>query len=535
MIAAIYARKSTDQNVGDDDKSVTRQVDNAKAFALQRGWTVDDRYIFMDDGVSGAGTKKLVNKQRMLAMVASKKCPFDVIVTQSRDRLSRRDGHESFGELKDIARAGVQVWFYADAQQFAFGTFEHNVTGMLFGEFGAEFRRSIAKKTHEAMMRRASQGHVTGGRTCGYTNVRKVGHVEREINEAEAAVVRDIYRLYADGAGFKQIAHTLNAKQLPSPRPQRGRPAGWDPGTIRAVLKRPIYRGTIVYNRTKKRDLDGSRFPGRAPKKDESLWQVLDAPHLRLVDVELVERVDARLDSRRNNYLRDKKGRLLGSPRRHGHNANKHLLAGCLACACGATFEAVRGVYVCSARRRKGASVCASDLTLNIEQIDHVCLDALEEVVLSGEFIDRVLDATFTHDTNAERLALTAERDRVAKEVTNLTSAIAAGGDIPALAAALQERDKRLKSLTSQIAKVAEPPDRDVLRAALELRTANWREVLRGRHVAQARVVLQHLIDLPIRIQNEPTPKWVAAARPTGLLVGLVQSVASPTGFEPVF
>ena len=30
MIAAIYARKSTEQNVSDDAKSVTRQVDNAK-------------------------------------------------------------------------------------------------------------------------------------------------------------------------------------------------------------------------------------------------------------------------------------------------------------------------------------------------------------------------------------------------------------------------------------------------------------------------------------------------------------------------
>ena len=29
MIAAIYARKSTDQNVADEEKSVTRQVDRA--------------------------------------------------------------------------------------------------------------------------------------------------------------------------------------------------------------------------------------------------------------------------------------------------------------------------------------------------------------------------------------------------------------------------------------------------------------------------------------------------------------------------
>jgi hypothetical protein len=36
MIAAIYARKSTDQNVPDAEKSVTRQIQHATAYAHQR-------------------------------------------------------------------------------------------------------------------------------------------------------------------------------------------------------------------------------------------------------------------------------------------------------------------------------------------------------------------------------------------------------------------------------------------------------------------------------------------------------------------
>ena len=38
MIAAIYARKSTEQNgVGDEEKSVTRQIEHAKAYAATEG------------------------------------------------------------------------------------------------------------------------------------------------------------------------------------------------------------------------------------------------------------------------------------------------------------------------------------------------------------------------------------------------------------------------------------------------------------------------------------------------------------------
>ena len=38
----------------EEDKSVTRQVENAKAFAAKMGWTVADAHIYIDDGKSGA-------------------------------------------------------------------------------------------------------------------------------------------------------------------------------------------------------------------------------------------------------------------------------------------------------------------------------------------------------------------------------------------------------------------------------------------------------------------------------------------------
>ena len=55
MIAAIYARKSTEQNgVGDEEKSVTRQIAHAKAYATCKGWLVDEDHVYVDDGISGA-------------------------------------------------------------------------------------------------------------------------------------------------------------------------------------------------------------------------------------------------------------------------------------------------------------------------------------------------------------------------------------------------------------------------------------------------------------------------------------------------
>ena len=52
---AIYARKSTNQvGVRDAERSVTRQVDHARAYAAHKGWSVADEHIYIDDGISGA-------------------------------------------------------------------------------------------------------------------------------------------------------------------------------------------------------------------------------------------------------------------------------------------------------------------------------------------------------------------------------------------------------------------------------------------------------------------------------------------------
>jgi DNA invertase Pin-like site-specific DNA recombinase len=61
MIAAIYARKSTDQqDKGDEAKSVTRQVERAREYAARAGWAVAQEHIYVDDAVSGADHDKLL-------------------------------------------------------------------------------------------------------------------------------------------------------------------------------------------------------------------------------------------------------------------------------------------------------------------------------------------------------------------------------------------------------------------------------------------------------------------------------------------
>jgi hypothetical protein len=98
-------------------------------------------------------------------------------------------------------------------------------------------REKARQRTYDAMLRKAKAGHVTGGACFGYRNVDVVGpdgkrsHVERRINDTEAAIIRRIFQLSADGHGVKAIAKALNAERAPpgrsrdAHRPGRRRPS----------------------------------------------------------------------------------------------------------------------------------------------------------------------------------------------------------------------------------------------------------------------------------------------------------------------
>lgn len=269
MIAAIYARKSTDQNgVADEAKSVTRQVDNARAYAEAKGWQVDDAHVYVDDGISGA---EFAARPAFLRLMNSlePRPPFQVLVMSEESRLGREQIETSYA-LKQLVQAGVRIFFYLEDRERTLDSPTDKIM-LSLATFADELEREKARqRVKDAMVRKAKRGHVTGGRCFGYDNVEITNpdgtrsHVERQINEDEAAVVRRIFELCVEGLGKTRIAHTLNEEGAASPRAQQGRPNGWSPSSVRAVLHRETYRGVIVWNRSKKRDSWGQHKIGRA-------------------------------------------------------------------------------------------------------------------------------------------------------------------------------------------------------------------------------------------------------------------------------
>ena len=289
MIAAIYVRKSTEQNgVADEQKSVTRQIEHARQYATRKGWLLADDHVYVDDGISGA---EFANRPGFLRLMnALKPRPtFQVLIMSEESRLGR-EAIETAYALKQLVQAGVRVFFYLEDRERTLDSPTDKIM-LSLTTFADELEREKARqRTYDAMQRKAKAGHVTGGRVFGYDNLEIVGangqrsHVERRINDAEAAVIRQIFERSAAGAGLTRIAKELNAAGALNPRPQQGRPAGWAPSTVREVLLRPLYRGEIVWNQSRKRDTWGRAQRSERP---EDAWLHVPAPELRIVSPDL--------------------------------------------------------------------------------------------------------------------------------------------------------------------------------------------------------------------------------------------------------
>jgi len=511
MRAALYARKSTAQEgIHDDAKSVTRQLEQDRAYAESKGWPVVA--TFVDDGISGAlDESKRPGLRALLQAVEAKQ--FDVLVIASTDRLAR-DQFVASALFAKLAKAGVRLHCYQEHREVdlsgSVGKFMESVRS-----FGAEFfRESQTLHMVDSLKRKARAGHVVGNRTFGYRNVRVAGHSEFRIEPKEADVVRLIFTSYARGDSPTKICRKLRDLDAPCP-PRSGLPKErnedlpvdqqvdapfWTTGPLLGVLKREIYHGEIV-----------SRWgPERITVKNEKL---------RIIDEQTWRRVQARLAETRAIYLRQPNGRLESKPS-NGLDS-KYLLAGLLECGVCRRSMSVRRwhgrlVYQCRGYVEgyaQNKTPCRNGVPVAIRLADEVILTAIEQQVLTPEVVSATLKRAITRLSKSvnqtERATLVANLKRVEVELARLTQAVVNGGQVQTLVQAIrdaEERQERIKDQLDALDRAASLRQVNVksLEPELKRRLKDWSGLLQ-RHPLQARQILTKL--LPVRLTMNPDVK----------------------------
>jgi site-specific DNA recombinase len=112
IVAAIYCRKSTEERgKTDENKSVRRQEQYARAFAAKQGWTVGP--VFVDDGISGAEFERRPGLQSMLREAKAR--AFSVVVVSEQKSIGREQ-RGTANVIHELKESGVTVYLYSDGR-----------------------------------------------------------------------------------------------------------------------------------------------------------------------------------------------------------------------------------------------------------------------------------------------------------------------------------------------------------------------------------------------------------------------------------
>jgi DNA invertase Pin-like site-specific DNA recombinase len=364
-----YARYSTDQQ---SEVSIETQIELGKAFAADRGWKLVE--IYSDSAISGTSFASRPGIQQLLAHVKRER--IDVVLCVTVDRLSRDVEHSSKIQ-KELHYHDTAIWTVQAGQEVS------HMELHLRSTLSHELVEQIRYRTREGMKTAARKGKATTRLSYGYrlgqqrdANGDRIRGL-RDIDPAQAEIIRWIFEQYANGVSPATIAQNLNDRRVPAPQEKY-----WRDDTIRGdgkrqagILHNELYVGRIVWNKQNyRKNPETERRTARL--NDKSEWVVTEVPSMRIVSDELWARVKERQLTTLENFSRTTTNRLNRTHR------PSYLLSGMLECGeCG-------GSYAIMAKERYGCSNHKNKLP--IDGLDGACCSN-QKTILRKNLEDRVL------------------------------------------------------------------------------------------------------------------------------------------------
>ena len=435
-LAVGLVRCSTDHQ----EHSTQDQETEIRAWADETGHRLGP--IFGDEGISGSELDR-PGVRALLAYLESSP-EKGTVVCWKRNRLARPDDPRD-GLLLErrIEQTGWRLHFLQGTQASG-NQLVDTMLGVLEHYQGGQFLRDLSINSIRGQLHRILAGDVPGGAVpYGYEKVivgpdgkeRRVGRrtKHRKIQEErarwvpgdpiEVRTVRRIFTRYAsEEVGLATLAKELNDEQIPSPGGSR-----WCLGTVRDLLRNPIYAGDLVWNR----ETVGlfSRVSGGKPQSKEKAskgraknapteWILLKDHHEPLVDRALFDRASAVVQDRAE---------------KRGGQRNVKLafpLTGVLFCAqCGARMNGCTSTYhgkqyikySCNSRRTTATCECYA---VGARGLEAAVLRKLKEVYLPQVDHDRLrgkvlaaLRKQVHSGVPADQKGLRRERQRVQTQI----------------------------------------------------------------------------------------------------------------------
>ena len=494
---AIYTRVSTDEQAALEYNSLRAQEEICQTYiavrekdpAAQRRWTHAGTYS--DAGYSG-GTLDRPDLKRLLADVQAGK--IDTIVAYKIDRLSRSIG-QFYQVWHVLERHGVD--FASATQDFNTGTSQGKLMLNMLLSFAQYERELVSERTRDKIAATRRRGLMSGGvPALGYDFVE--GRLV--VNEGEAPLVREIYRIYLERQSLTATIEELDRRGWRTKTwttkdgvARDGR--AFNKVTLYHLLRRPQYAGFVPHR--------SKLFPGQHPAiVDEAVW------------------------SRAQALLR-RNGATGGKEPRNKHAALLRGLLRCAQCGCAMnhTFTTKNGTryryYRCSTSEKRGAFACPGG-SVSAHEVERLVVDRIRQIGRDPELIAEVVRQAMLR-LEEHRKALVAEQRQLGKDLKRERASLrrlAAGqhrnGDSSARIAEVLQRVETIEKRLAAVARDLQIAEEQIISesqvaAALSQFDSVWDALLPGEKARVLELLTERIA------YNGRNGKFELALKPTGL------------------
>ncbi len=462
--AAIYCRLSQDDGSLGESGSIQTQKAILTQYCQEHHMEIVDCYC--DDGWSGTNFDRPAF-QRMIGDIEAGRVNTVIVKDLSR-----------FG--REYAQMGLYIEHYFEEKGVRFLSLAENIDSSqglnnlvlpFTNVINSLYARQASEKTKAAHRARAKNGMFLGSRApYGYQKDPSDRH--HLIVDPEAAeVVKEIFRMFADGIGYVRMTKILRERNILNPQAYFNqnnpdyykhsdywrKPFDWHATSVRAILNNPVYLGKLTFGKTKTKGF----FDKRRVATEESDWIVVEHTHEPLVSQELWDTVHQMMKARRRE------------------NSSGHVqpFAGLVKCAgCGsslnASYDKKKGKYTgfsCWVYKNYGKQRCTSHAigwqTLNRLVLEDIRCNAQVAKLAAARYVGVLL-----------RAKLEKEKGETVRAERELKKAEKRIGELDKILAKLYE-DQALGKI-SEVRYQAMAPGYEAEQASLQERVSQLREQL---------------------------------------------------------
>lgn len=462
--AAIYCRLSQDDGSLGESGSIQTQKAILTQYCQEHHMEIVDCYC--DDGWSGTNFDRPAF-QRMIGDIEAGRVNTVIVKDLSR-----------FG--REYAQMGLYIEHYFEEKGVRFLSLAENIDSSqglnnlvlpFTNVINSLYARQASEKTKAAHRARAKNGMFLGSRApYGYQKDPNDRH--HLIVDPEAAeVVKEIFRMFADGIGYVRMTKILRERNILNPQAYFNqnnpdyykhsdywrKPFDWHATSVRAILNNPVYLGKLTFGKTKTKGF----FDKRRVPAEESDWIVVEHTHEPLVSQELWDTVHQMMKARRRE------------------NGSGHVqpFAGLVKCAgCGsslnASYDKKKGKYTgfsCWVYKNYGKQRCTSHAigwqTLNRLVLEDIRRNAQVAKLAAARYVGVLL-----------RAKLEKEKGETVRAERELKKAEKRIGELDKILAKLYE-DQALGKI-SEARYQAMAPGYEAEQASLQERVSRLREQL---------------------------------------------------------